>query len=35
MQLKGAIIACSALKEKYRSLLNDKIEQPGMDIPAG
>jgi len=27
-QLKGAIIACSALKEKYRAVLNKGIEQP-------
>ena len=28
MQLNGAIIACSALKEKYRTILNDKIQEP-------
>ncbi|MEI9957841.1 MAG: hypothetical protein WDM90_16425 [Ferruginibacter sp.] len=28
MQLKGAIIACSALKEKYRTVLTDGIENP-------
>jgi len=28
MQLKGAIIACSALKEKYRSVLSTGITQP-------
>jgi carbohydrate kinase (thermoresistant glucokinase family) len=28
MQLKGAIIACSALKEKYRAVLNNGIHKP-------
>jgi len=28
MQLKGAIIACSALKEKYRNVLSNAIEKP-------
>ncbi len=27
-QQKGAIIACSALKEKYRKILSDKIQSP-------
>jgi carbohydrate kinase (thermoresistant glucokinase family) len=28
MQMNGAVIACSALKEKYRTVLNEGIEQP-------
>jgi carbohydrate kinase (thermoresistant glucokinase family) len=28
VKLKGAVIACSALKEKYRSRLNDGIAEP-------
>jgi carbohydrate kinase (thermoresistant glucokinase family) len=28
VQLNGAVIACSALKERYRSVLNDSIEHP-------